>query len=141
MKDENCIFCKLANGDIPTYSLYEDDDFKVIFDAGPATQGHSLIIPKEHAANVYEMDDELLGKAHVLAKKVAAVLTDMFDADGVNILQNNSPAAGQSVFHFHIHVIPRHTGDEAFKPWTPGKQNEGTLEVKLPEIQKRLKNS
>ena len=141
MKDENCIFCKLANGEIPTYSLYEDDDFNVIFDAGPATKGHSLIIPKEHAKNVYEMDDELLGKAHVLAKKVASVLKDVFEADGINILQNNAPAAGQSVFHFHIHVIPRHEGDEAFKPWIPQKQDKELLEAKLPEIKERLKNA
>lgn len=108
MKDENCIFCKLANGDIPTYTLYEDDDFKVIFDAGPATEGHALILPKDHAADIFELDDELVGKAFVLAKKMAAVLSEVFEADGINILQNNHPAAGQSVFHFHIHMIPRH---------------------------------
>ena len=141
MKDDNCIFCKLANGDIPVFSLYEDDDFKVIFDAGPATDGHALVIPKEHAANVYEMDDELLGKAHALAKRTARVLTDAFEADGINILQNNSPAAGQSVFHFHIHVIPRHEGDNAFRAWTPGTPNEELLKAKLPEIQERLKKA
>jgi len=138
MKDDNCIFCKLANGDIPTYSLYEDDDFNVIFDAGPATVGHALVIPKDHAANVYEMEDEMLGKAHVLAKRVAAVLTEVFEADGINILQNNSPAAGQSVFHFHIHVIPRHNGDGAFKGWTPGQQDKEKLEKALVQIREKL---
>ena len=139
MKDENCIFCKLANGDIPTYSLYEDDDFNVIFDAGPATLGHALVIPKEHSENVFEMDDEMLGKAHVLAKKVAAALTEVFDADGVNILQNNFPAAGQSVFHYHIHVIPRHEGDGAFKAWTPGKQDTAALEAALDDVKNCIK--
>ena len=134
MKDENCIFCKLANGDIPTYTLYEDDDFKVIFDAGPATEGHALILPKDHAADIFELDDELVGKAFVLAKKMAAVLSEVFEADGINILQNNHPAAGQSVFHFHFHLIPRHEGDNAFKMWTPGEQNKERLEKALEKI-------
>jgi histidine triad (HIT) family protein len=138
MKDDNCIFCKLANGDIPTYSIYEDDDFNVIYDAGPATLGHALILPKSHAANIFEMDDELLGKAHVLAKKMAAVLTEVFDADGINILQNNNPAAGQSVFHFHIHLIPRHNDDNALKMWTPGEQDKEKLEASIEEIKKRM---
>ena len=70
MKDENCIFCKLANGDIPTNSIYEDDDFNVILDASPASKGHALILPKQHYANVYEIDDEVLAKAAMLAKKI-----------------------------------------------------------------------
>ncbi|MCF0142077.1 MAG: HIT domain-containing protein, partial [Parasporobacterium sp.] len=98
MKDDNCIFCKLANGDIPTTTLYEDPDFRVIFDASPATVGHALILPKEHYANVFEMPEELLAKAYVVAKKVGTVLTEVFQADGLNILQNNHEAAGQSVF-------------------------------------------
>ena len=134
MKDENCIFCKLANGDFPTYSLYENEEFNVIFDAGPATLGHALILPKTHAENVFEMDDELLGRAHVLAKRMAAVLMDVFDADGINILQNNYPAAGQSVFHFHIHLIPRKDNDKAFLPWKPGEQDKKTLEEALIKI-------
>ena len=134
MKDDNCIFCKLANGDIPTYSLYEDDDFNVIFDAGPATAGHALIIPKCHAANIYELDEELTGKAFKLARKLAPVLSEVFEADGMNILQNNGKAAGQSVFHFHIHLIPRHEGDNAIKPWTPGTQDREVLEAAIKKI-------
>ena len=134
MKDDNCIFCKLANGEIPTYSLYEDEDFNVIFDAGPATLGHALVIPKAHAANLYELDDELVGKAFVLAKKMAGVLTEVFEADGMNILQNNNPAAGQSVFHFHIHLIPRHEEDHALKMWIPGEQDKEKLEAALAKI-------
>ena len=70
MKDDNCIFCKLANGDIPTNSIYEDDDFKVILDASPATKGHALILPKQHYANIFEIEDETLAKAAKLAKKI-----------------------------------------------------------------------
>ena len=87
MKDPECIFCKLANGDIPTMKLYEDDDFAVIFDAGPATLGHALILPKEHYANIYEIDEEILAKAYKLAKKLAIVMTEAFQADGFNLLQ------------------------------------------------------
>lgn len=138
MKEENCIFCKLANGDFPTLSLYEDDDFNVIFDAGPATPGHALIIPKDHAKNLFELDDTLVAKAFVLAKKIAKVLMEVFEADGINILQNNFPAAGQTVFHFHIHLIPRKEGDGAIKGWTTGKQDTEKLQAALKRIQDML---
>jgi len=134
MKDDNCIFCKLANGDIPTYSLYEDENFNVIFDAGPATLGNALILPKDHAANLFELDDELVAKAHVLAKKMAKILMEVFEADGINILQNNFPAAGQTVFHFHIHLIPRKEQDGAIKGWTVGQQDKEKLEAALVKI-------
>ena len=100
----DCIFCKLANGEIPTATLYEDDDFRVILDAGPATKGHSLILPKKHFSNVFEMPDELLGKAASLAKKISADLMEKLGCDVINILQNNGTAAGQTVYHFHIHI-------------------------------------
>ena len=118
MKDD-CIFCKLANGVFETNKIYEDDDFTVILDAGPATKGHALILPKEHHADIYEMPDELLEKAIVLAKKVVIALTARLHADGYNIVQNNGEAAGQTVFHFHMHLIPRYKGDGAFIQWKP----------------------
>ena len=111
MKDSNCIFCKLANGEIPTNSIYEDEDFRVILDASPASKGHALILPKEHFANVYEIDDEILGKAAKLAKKVIAHETKVLGAEGYNIVQNNGEIAGQTVFHFHMHLIPRYASD------------------------------
>ena len=117
MKDENCIFCKLANGDIPTNAIYEDEEFKVILDASPATKGHALILPKQHYANIYEIDDEILGKAAKLAKKVIKHEKEVLGCDGYNVLQNNEEAAGQTVFHFHMHLIPRHAGDHAIQDW------------------------
>ena len=111
MKDNNCIFCKLANGDIPTNSIYEDDDFKVILDAAPATKGHALILPKNHFANIFEIDDEVAAKAFPLAKKIAKNMMDKLGCAGVNVLQNNGEAAGQTVHHFHVHVIPRYVDD------------------------------
>ena len=121
MKDENCIFCKLANGDIPTATVYEDEDFRVILDANPAAKGHALILPKEHYANLYEIDDELAGKSMILAKKMITKLTKALGCDGYNIVQNNGEAAGQTVFHFHMHIIPRYKGDTVNIGWTPGK--------------------
>ena len=102
MKDDNCIFCKLANGDIPTNSIYEDDDFKVILDASPATKGHALILPKQHYANIFEIEDETL----------AIHMTDVLKCDGFNLVQNNHEVAGQTVFHFHMHLIPRYESDD-----------------------------
>lgn len=121
----DCIFCKLANGEIPTDKLYEDDDFSVILDAGPAAKGHSLIIPKAHYANITEMPDELLTKAAVVVKKTGTRLIEAMNADGLNVLQNNGTAAGQSVFHFHIHLIPRKDGERPIVAnWIPGNLSE-----------------
>ena len=138
MIKNDCIFCMIANGDLPTNTIYEDEDFRVIFDASPATLGHALILPKVHVANVYEIPDELQAKAYILAKKVAAALTEVFKADGVNILQNNNPAAGQSVFHFHIHVIPRKEGDGAMMSWKPGEPDLPTLQEAIPKLNELL---
>ncbi len=111
MRDDNCIFCKLANGDIPTNVIYEDDTFTVILDTSPATRGHALILPKDHAANIYDLPEETASKVFVLAKKLATKMTDILGCDGFNIIQNNGEVAGQTVFHFHLHLIPRYFGD------------------------------
>ena len=123
MKDDNCIFCKLANGEIPTATLYEDEDFRVILDANPASKGHALIIPKEHYANLYELEESLAGKAMILAKKMVAKMTDVLGCDGYNLVQNNGECAGQTVFHFHLHLIPRYKDDGVGLGW---KLNELT---------------
>lgn len=115
-----CIFCRIANGEIPSATLYEDDDFRVILDLGPASKGHALILPKSHAANIYELPDELAGKAMVLAKKMAGRMTEALECDGFNIVQNNGEVAGQTVFHFHMHLIPRYEGDQVNVTWKPG---------------------
>ena len=134
MKDENCIFCKLANGEIPTSTLYEDEDFRVILDANPASKGHALIIPKEHYANLYELDYELASKVLVLAKKMITKLAGILECDGYNLVQNNGETAGQTVFHFHLHLIPRYKGDAVGIGWKPGKLTEGDKEEILSKI-------
>ena len=114
MREENCIFCKIAAGDIPSATLYEDDDFRVILDIEPASKGHALILPKEHYANLYELDDELAAKALVLAKKMITKLTDILGCDGYNVVQNNGPAAGQTVFHIHFHLLAGTAGGKMY---------------------------
>ncbi len=119
MCEENCVFCKIAKGDIPSKVLYEDDEFKVILDLGPATKGHALILPKNHYRNLYEIPDEVAGKVMLLAKKMALHMTEKLNCDGFNLVQNNGEASGQTVFHFHMHLIPRYTEDGQTLGWKP----------------------
>lgn len=134
MKDDNCIFCKLANGDIPTTTLYEDEDFRVILDANPASKGHALIIPKEHYPNLYELDDSLAGRAMVLAKKMITKLTEVLGCDGYNLVQNNGECAGQTVFHYHLHLIPRYKDDDVGLGWKLHELTEADKEDILSKM-------
>ena len=120
MKKDDCIFCKLANGEIPTNALYEDDIVKVIFDAGPASDGHVLILPKNHYDDIYSMDEDTAAHVFKVATRIAKAYKQSLDYEGLNIVQNNGEAAGQTVFHFHIHLIPRYEGDHAGVTWKPG---------------------
>ena len=131
MRDDNCIFCKIAVGEIPSATLYEDDDFRVILDLGPASKGHALILPKEHYRNLFDLDDELAAKVMVLAKKMVNQLKDVLGCDGYNIVQNNEEPAGQTVFHFHMHIIPRYENDTVNIGWKPGSiTDERIKEIK-----------
>lgn len=134
MKKEDCIFCKIANGEIPSKTLYEDEDFRVILDLGPATRGHALILPKEHAANIYEITDSQASKVMAVAKKMAALMTKKLQCDGFNLVQNNGETAGQTVNHFHIHLIPRYKNDGQRILWKPGEATQEELE----EIRKQI---
>ena len=136
MTDKECIFCKIAGGEIPSSTVYEDEDFRVILDLGPATKGHALILPKNHFANLFEIPEDMDAKAFILAKKIAKKMKDVFGCDGVNIVQNNGVAAGQTVFHFHIHLIPRNNEDHVGVTWTPGKLTEEDKNEILEKISK-----
>lgn len=133
MKQDNCIFCKIAVGEIPSATIYEDEDFRVILDIEPASKGHALILPKEHYANLYELSDELAAKALIVAKKVITKMTDIVGCEGYNLVQNNGAAAGQTVFHFHMHLIPRYAEDGVNIKW---KQGSLTEEVKAEILSK-----
>jgi len=130
----DCIFCKIAEGEIPSITLYEDDMFRVILDLGPATKGHALILPKQHAANIYELPDETAAAVMVLAKKMAKVMKDKLQCDGLNLVQNNGEAAGQTVNHFHLHMIPRYKGDGQAINWIPGNPAKEELEAVRKQI-------
>ena len=134
MRDDNCIFCKIIAGEIPSRTIYEDEDFKVILDANPASKGHALILPKEHFANIYEISEEMLAKAASLAKKLASHMTRVLDCDGLNLLQNNGEVAGQTVFHFHLHMIPRYEGDGQEINLVPGEATQEELEAVRKQI-------
>ena len=132
MTKDDCIFCKVANGVFPTNSIYEDDKFNVILDNGPATKGHALILPKEHADDLFELPDETAAEAFKLAKKLGKHIMETLGADGLNVVQNNGEAAGQTVRHFHLHLIPRYNNDGQKIQWEPTSPSSEEL-VKIKE--------
>ncbi len=134
MKKDDCIFCRIACGEIPSKTLYEDEQFRVILDLGPATKGHALILPKDHAANLYELPEETAAAVMKLAKKMALKMRDKLHCDGLNLVQNNGETAGQTVPHFHLHLIPRYKGDGQNINWVPGKPSQEELEAVRKEI-------
>lgn len=134
MIDNNCIFCKIANGEIPSKTLYEDEEFRVILDLAPATKGHALILPKSHYKNLYELPDETAAKVMKLAKKMATTMTEKLGCDGFNIVQNNNEVAGQTVFHFHMHLIPRYENDNQRISWNPLEMTQDELEAVKKQI-------
>lgn len=134
MKKDDCIFCKIAAGEIPSKTLYEDEDFRVILDLSPATKGHALILPKDHANNLYELPEETAAKVLVVAKKMATRMTEKLGCDGLNLVQNNGEVAGQTVMHFHMHMIPRYKEDGQKINWTPGEVTQEMLENTRKQI-------
>lgn len=135
---DKCIFCKIIKGDIPSSVLYEDEDFKVILDISPAAKGHAIILPKKHITNIFELEDDIAGKVLIVAKKVATALQNELGCDGVNLLQNNGEAAGQSVFHIHFHLIPRYHGDNVKISWIAGKYEDGEAKDLAEKIAKHI---
>lgn len=134
MKDGNCIFCRIANGEIPSRTLYEDDAFRVILDLNPATKGHALILPKDHYKNLYEIDDSTAAKVLPLAKKMAVRMADKLGCDGLNVIQNNNEIAGQTVFHFHLHLVPRYSDDNQSLVMPPCGMTAEQLDAVRDEI-------
>ncbi len=130
----DCIFCKIAGGEIGSATIYEDKDFRVIMDLNPASKGHCLILPKEHCDNIYDMKEETASKLFVLATKVARALKETLKPAGLNIVQNNGEIAGQTVFHFHLHLIPRYEGDDVNVGWVPHESNPEELAALSKQI-------
>ena len=138
MNKDDRIFCKIANGEIPSATVYEDSVCRVILDVNPANKGHALIIPKEHFDNIYSIDAETEAKIFTIATEVAKAQKAELNPDGLNILQNNGEAAGQTVFHFHMHLVPRYIKDNVTMTWIPGKADTGELSTLSKALRKRI---
>jgi histidine triad (HIT) family protein len=119
MAHDDCIFCKVLGGEIPGERVYEDEHAVAVMDINPWTRGHAVVFPREHAANVFEISDEELAHVAVAAKRLAAKMRDTLGCDGVNLLQSNGAAAWQTIFHLHVHVIPRYEDDPLELPTRP----------------------
>ena len=133
----SCIFCEILNGDIPSNKVFENDNFIAILDAFPANEGHTLVIPKKHFENIFEIDEEVLKEGYAIAKRIASSIKKSLNIENINILQNNGVLAGQTVNHFHIHVIPRLENDTIVMKSTPiSIDNE-----KIKQIMLDIKNN
>lgn len=126
MMDTDCIFCKIVAGEIPAQIVAQDEHTLTFLDTAPATRGHALVIPKRHATDLWEIDPDELAAVASAAKRQALRARDRLGADGVNLLNACGAQAWQTVFHFHMHVIPRYVGDPLKLPWepTPGDIDE-----------------
>ncbi len=127
MADDACLFCKIVAGELSAEKVDEDEHTLAFLDVNPWTHGHALVIPKQHAPNVYEISDESLGRTMSAAKRLAQRLRDRLGAEGVNLLNSTEPAAWQTVFHFHVHVIPRYEDDPLRLPGQPMETEPGEL--------------
>src|SRR5215211_5771769 len=122
---EDCIFCKIVAGEIPATKVDEDEHTIAFMDLSPATRGHALVVPRSHHEDLWTIDPDTLGHTVRAAQRLALRVRDALGADGVNLINSCRPAAWQTVFHFHIHVVPRYQGDPLQLPWTP---QEGDLD-------------
>lgn len=140
MRDSNCIFCRIANGEIPSATIFEDSEFRVILDLNPASKGHALILPKEHYRDVCELEEVYAAKVLPLAAKIGQAMKGSLGCAGFNLVQNNGVEAGQTVFHFHMHIIPRYEGGSAMVTWEPGQMSSEELEQIAQSVQDAVKN-
>jgi len=131
----NCIFCKIISGEIPSATIYENNEFKVILDRFPSNIGHVLILPKKHYANIFEIDEEVAGRLFKLAVKISKHIKENLELEAMNIVQNNGEMAGQTVNHFHLHIIPRYPDDKVSVKW----EQLDLTDKQISDIQNKLK--
>ncbi|WP_138419772.1 HIT family protein [Aquibacillus sediminis] len=139
---DDCLFCKIAAGEIPSAKVYEDEDVYAFLDISQVTKGHTLVIPKTHAKNIYETPDDVAEKLFKQVPKLAQAIKDTYQPEGLNILNNNEEPAGQSVFHLHLHLIPRYgKGDGFGAVWKTheDKYNQDDLQTIATEINQQIK--
>ena len=138
MGAQECIFCKIASGQIPATKVYEDEVIVAFLDIGPVSDGHTLVMPRKHVEQVHSCPPELLGQIWTRLGKIAGAVASVTDTDGYNVLCNNGRAAGQVVDHLHFHIIPRRTGDGVFTQWPSYKYGQGRAEAIAEKIRKKL---
>ncbi len=134
----DCIFCRIARREAPAEVVYEDEKSMAFMDINPATPGHTLLIPKAHFRNIFDLDEETAAHLMRVAVKLAPVIREAMGADGLNILNANEPAAFQSVFHFHLHLIPRTFGDGIRPPWISRPGDPAQIKAAAERIRKAL---
>ncbi len=135
---DDCLFCKMVAGQIPVAKIYEDEAVLAFLDIGPISDGHTLVIPKQHFERLHNCPSELLGRVGSRLGKIAGAVAAAMNSDGYNILCNNGRAAGQLIGHLHFHIIPRNTGDGLLGQWPAYKYEQGKIEIIAEEIRKKL---
>ncbi len=136
---QDCVFCNINSGKVPAITIYENEEFRIIMDRFPATKGHILIIPQKHIEDIYGLDPESAGRLFELTTRFASILKRTFGNDGLNIIQNNGKAAGQTVFHYHLHMIPRYDDDHIQLGWALDKEIKvETLEEYAAQIKNKM---
>ena len=138
MKKDDCIFCKIAAGEISSATVYEDDDFRAILDLGPAAKGHTLVIPKSHSDNLLSVEPDTAAKALKVISKTANAIKEALGCDAINVVQNNGEAAGQTVMHLHFHIIPRYKNDSVNIGWQPMKPSNEELAATADLIKEKM---
>ena len=136
---DGCVFCKMVAGEIPVAKVYEDEVVFAFLDIGPISDGHTLVIPKEHCARIHQCAPDVLADVALRLGKIAEAVVTAVNADGYNVLSNNGPAAGQVVDHLHFHVVPRKTGDGVFTEWPSYRYKAGQIEKLAAKIRENLK--
>lgn len=132
---DNCIFCKIIAGEIPSAVIFEDEEFKAILDRFPGNIGHVLVLPKKHYSNIFDIDEDVAGRLFKLATKIAKNMKEVLGFEAMNVVQNNGSLAGQTVHHFHLHLIPRYENDKVQIKW----EQLGLTDEQIAEIQNKLK--
>jgi histidine triad (HIT) family protein len=134
VSDPDCIFCQIVAGDLPAQKIYEDDHTIAFMDINPGTRGHALVIPRRHARNLLEIEADDLSATLLTAQKIAQRVSDRLGADGVNLINSCGEAAWQTVFHFHVHVIPRYRDDPLQLPWKPAPGDMDEIAATAQEL-------
>ena len=130
---QNCVFCKIIEGELPSYKVYEDQDILAFLDINPTSHGHTLVVPKKHFTNFEEISEDILQKTILVVKKVGKSVKDNLDVVGYNVCENNDPGANQIIPHIHFHIIPRYQ-DDHLDPWPQSPYAEGDAEKILTKI-------